>query len=448
MNRRHVSLASLAMSVAAVSFSLMSIGCGPDTPVKPPVPVKPPEIVKPTDPVKPPEVVSKAPVDPRIQGIASGDDGAGLFTALFFLYANFPATANQRGVPDPNGTFGNGPAVWETMKNSTEIYRPLGATPCPWETVCELPDGVTPPTTQQLQQQFGPTNSTWLHFLSGDSMIDGQKITDAHSQFIRFDVRCNQDYFNYVTANAAGYPLYNTEGQETARTDPNFNFDFPAMTYEVKAAWRILGKDDEDSRYWTAYGAYYDEAQVLQFAKIGLTAFHVISHAIPNWAWMTFEQVDNPTETYTYFLGEKSEQNPIGPNTTTNSAAGPFNELLQQSTKGTKWQYYQIIGWQVDEHDSQGEPVVLANTNIETYFPQTSSCMSCHAMANIGPPDNRRLNMWQTDNNGIQGRVGDIDFPVIAGKLAPGQKVKQMNFVWSLREAQSTQVAVKKPKSR
>ena len=433
------------MSVTAVSFSLMSVGCDLLKPVKPPVPVKPPEIVKPTDPVKPLEVVSKVPVDPRIEGLAPGEDRLGLITAAYFQYVSFPATPNQRGVIDPNGTLGNGPAVWETMKNSTEIYRPLGATPCPWEAVCELPDGVTPPTTQQLQDQFGPTNSTWLHFLLSDSMIDGQKITDAHSQFIRFNVRCNQDYFNYVTADA-GYPLYSTEGQEAARTDPNFNFDFPVNTYEVKAAWRILGKDDVDSRYWTAYGAYYDEAQVLQFAKIGLTALHVISHVTPNWVWMTFEQVDNPTATYTYFLGEKSERSPIGPNTTTNSAAGRLNEQLQQLTKGTKWQYYQVIGWQADEHDSNGEPIVLANANIETYFPQTSSCMSCHAMANIGPPDNRRLNMWQTDNSGIRGRVGDIDFQAIAGKLAPGQTFKQMNFVWSLREAQSTQVSAKKAK--
>ncbi len=413
MNRRRISLALLVASLAIVSVTLLSIRRVPA------------------------EALQRGPVGPQTKDAKAILGDPGLFTVEFFMFFNSPAAPGLRGVLNPEVRFGTGPTVWETLKNTTEIYRPFGVAPCPWETVCELPDGVRPPTTRQLQEHFGPTNSTWLHFLSGDSMIDGQRIVDAKSRFIRFDVRCNRNYFDYVTKNPAGYPLYNTEGQEAARSDPNFSFNFPTDSVEVKAAWRILGRDDDDSRFWTAYGAYYDENQSLQYAKIGLTAFHVISHAIPNWVWMTFEQVDNPTATYQYFLGEKGDA--IGKNDTTNSQAGNYNEVLLKMTRGTKWQYYRIIGWQIDENDSDGEPVILANSNIETYFPKTSSCMSCHQMANIGPPENRRLNMWQADDSGIQGRVGDINFQAIAEKLAPGQKIKQMGHVWSLREAQSTQ---------
>ncbi len=118
------------------------------------------------------------------------------------------------------------------------IYRAQGATPLPWATVNEFPDGVTPLTTAQLQQAFGPTNSPWLHFLATSRMIDGQQIVDANAQVLWYDVRCNQDYFDYVTAGQ--YPLYNTEGQEAARADANFTFNFPPKRWNSRqrgASW-------------------------------------------------------------------------------------------------------------------------------------------------------------------------------------------------------------------
>ena len=386
---------------------------------------------------------SKPPKKPTTNSL-SDDSALGQMAVNTFLSLNGPASTTMRGQPDSSVKFGaTDPAVWETFKNSTELYRPQGAVPPDWNTVCELPDGFPTMTLAQLQQQFGTTNSTWVHFLSESRMIDGQQIVDANGAVIRYDVRCNQDHFNYVANNSSGYQLFNIEGQEQALKDSNFTFSFPPTSIEVKAAWRVLTKTDDDSRYWTAYGAFYDENANPVYAKIGLTAFHFISHASPQWTYFTYEQVDNPTATFKYFLQEKGDT--VGPNKTANPAAAPFNATLQTSTQGTKWQYYQIIGWQDSETDANGKPVILANSNIETYFPATSSCMSCHAMANIGPPDNQRLNFWLSNRKGIRGRVGDIDFNAIAAKLAPGQTFKQMNYVWSLRQAQSTQAPGAKP---
>jgi len=351
-----------------------------------------------------------------------------------FVSMNWPALANSRGVPDPKGQLGQSAStVWETFKNVSEVYLPAGATPCPWGTVCELPGGITPPTLQQLQSAYGATNSPWLHFLSQDSMIDGQQIVDANASVIRYDVRCNQDHFNYVVGNPSGYALYTLQGQEQALSDGGFAFAFPSAAVEVKAAWRVLGPSDDDSRYWTAYGAYLGANQTIVYAKIGLTAFHITSNVAPGWVFMTYEQVDNPTATFTYFLGKKGRA--VGPNTTVNPGAAAFNQQLRARALGTKWQYYNIIGWQTAETDSDGKPVILANTNIETYFPKTSSCMSCHAMANIGPTSHVRLDMWSYASGGIEGRVGTIDFAAIAKKMDPADTFKPMNSVWSLREA-------------
>ncbi len=379
-----------------------------------------------------------APSDPRARGTTAVLTDPGQFAVDMFVAMNWPAQPGQRGIPNSNGQLGQAaPAVWETLKNISEIYLPGGATPSAWETVSELPAGVTPPTVAQLQQQFGPTDSTWLHFLPQNRMIDGQQIVDANSAVISYDVRCNQDHFNYVVSNPAGFALYTLEGQEQALASAGFTFSFPNSAVEVKASWRILGPKDDDSRYWTAYGAYLDASQKVVYAKIGLTGFHISSNVAPGWVWLTYEQVDNPTATFKYFLGQKGAA--VGPNPTTNPDAAAYNQKLQVSTTGTKWQYYQIIGWQTAETSGTGAPVVLANTNIETYFPKTSSCMSCHAMANIGPPNHVRLDMWTYPNGGIAGRIGLIDFAAIARKLEPKLTFKQMDSVWSLREAQSTQ---------
>ena len=382
------------------------------------------------------QVDPKMAEEPRTNGIKLISEDPGEFALRTFFYANWPAVPGKRGEVDLKRQWGtNAPAVWETMKNGTEIYRTKAAEPCPWETVCELPDGTNPPTTEQLRQKYGATNSNWLHFLSENRMIDGQQIVDSQSAVIRYDVRCNRDHFHYVVKNPSGFELYSIEGQQKAWADDKFTFDFPASAMEFKAAWRILDPKEDDSRYWTAYGAFYDENQTIQYAKIGLTALHISSHIQPNWVWLTYEQVDNSTATYQYFL--QTQERKVGPNLTIDTNALKYNDRLKSMSQGTKWQFYQIIGWQVDETDAQGKPIVLANSNIETYFPKTSSCMSCHAMANIGPPENRRLNMWLTDSNGIQGRIGAVDFQDIAKQLAPGQKFKQMNYVWSLRQAQS-----------
>ena len=386
---------------------------------------------------------------PDKQTVSVGDDDPtyGLAAGIFFVTLNAPASPAMRGQPDSTKKLGASvPAVWETFKNSTELYRPQGAVPPDWNTVCELPDGFPVQTVAQLQQQFGPTNSTWIHYLSESRMIDGQQVVDTNGAVIRYEVRCNQDHFNYVANNPSKYQLFNVEGQKQALGDTNFTFNFPPQCIEVKASWRILKTTDDDSRYWTAYGAYFDDNGQPAYAKIGLTAFHFITHTEPNWLWFTYEQIDNPTTTFKYFLQEKQE--PVGPNNTANSNAPKFNAILGGQTTGTKWQYYQIIGWQGAETGANGKPVILANSNIETYFPATSSCMSCHAMANIGETNDQRLNFWLSDRKGIRGRVGDVDFDAIATKLAPGQKFKQMNYVWSLRQAQSTQAPDAKPAAK
>ncbi len=385
------------------------------------------------------------PVDPRASGAAPAISNTGNFALRMFVFLNWPALPGMRGVPDPSGRLGqSAPTVWETFKNASEIYLPNGQVPSTWPAMSELPAGVVAPSLQQLQERFGVTDSPWIHYLAEDIMIDGNRICDANAVQIRYEVRCNRDNFGYVVSNPSGYPLYTLEGQEQALADPRFQFLFPSTSVEVKASWRILGPNDDDSRYWTAFGAYRDPVQgKVLFAKIGLTAFHFASNLSPGGVWLTYEQADNSTSTFLFLFLRQGK--PVGPNATVNPAAAPYNQALRAGTAGTKWQYYNIIGWQASETTSTGDPFILTNSNIETYFEQSSSCMSCHAMANIGPrggaPGTQRLDFWIYPNGGITGRVGLIDFQAIAKKAFPNIVFKQMDSVWSLKEAQSTQAA-------
>ena len=377
----------------------------------------------------------KVPADPRVKGGAFATSQPGQFSLMMFAYLNWPADTTQRGVLDPTKPLGASGAytVWESFKNTSEIYRPDGSAPAPFQQNTELPSPPDPAVLQKL----GAVDSPWVHFLSESRMIDGQQIVDANTSIIRYDVRCNQPHFSYIARNPAGYELFNLQGQEAALADPKYQFAFPIDAIEVKASWRVLGISDDASKYWTAYGAYYNDANQMVYARIGLTAIHIISKVTPDWFWITFEQVDDANATFKYFKQQKGD--PVGGNPTINPAAAPINAQLKAMAKGTKWQNYQLVGWQYQYADNSGQPTILANTQIETYFEQTSSCISCHALASIGPAKQVRLTMWNYGPDGVTGMVGPIDFQAIAQKQAPGLAFKPMDHVWSLRQAKSKQ---------
>lgn len=367
------------------------------------------------------------------------------FAWSMFVYLNWPELPNYRGMPDPNGRIGQGPAVWESFKNVSEVYKPGGHRPPPfpvWNELPPIPGHTSRPSAKKIAA-IGPVDSKWIHFLAEPAMIDGQQICDSNSVPIQYDVRGNISYFDYVVNNPAGYELFNVQGQQAALANPNFNFDFPTETLEVKASWRVLEPGVDDSRYWTAIGVYWDTNRVLRTAKIGLTGIHIISKALPDWVWITFEQVDNPSATFKYLLGQKGT--PVGANPNFDQALAPINQTWQNALQGTKWQYYTLMDVQTKFMTPTQKPSLLSNTQMETYFQPNSSCISCHNLASIGnplkPSQQLRLKLFYPLNP----YVGDIDFNAVANKQFPGEAFKEMDFLWSLRNAQS-KAASAKPK--
>ena len=376
-------------------------------------------------------------VDPRKQSSLALSDPA-TFAWRLFVFVNWPELPGHRGLPNMKGRIGEpSPTVWESFKNVSEVYKPNGQRPPAFQIDDELPPipgRRVHPTKEQLAE-FGPVDSKWVHFLSEQVMIDGQQVCDSESNVIQYDVRGNLSYFNYVVNNPSGYQLYNIEGQQAALADQNFLFNFPVDTLEVKASWRVLEPGQDASRYWTAIGVYWDNKHVLHTARIGLTGLHINSKAMPDWVWTTFEQVDNPTATYKYFLGQKGAA--LGPNPNYDSKLTPINQQWQSALAGTKWQYYALMDVQTQFETPMKQPTLMSNTQMETYFQGSSSCISCHKLASIGLPQNPSQNLRLKLFYPLNPYVGDVDFQGVANQQFPGEQFKEMDFLWSLRNAQS-----------
>jgi hypothetical protein len=77
----------------------------------------------------------------------------------------------------------------------------------------------------------------------------GGVLTDQNGRFVRYEVRINQDEYNYLIKNE----LWSKDGQ--AKFTPPVSFPDGPSEYgsigavEFKAAWKVLGENDEPNRF-------------------------------------------------------------------------------------------------------------------------------------------------------------------------------------------------------
>jgi hypothetical protein len=391
----------------AVSFTLMAFlltfCTTPSTPVE-----NSEEVANPVSTETPlASDVCSNPVDQPKEAETLAANDPNTFAWKLFLALNCPAQSDQAS-----------PLVWETWKPSDLVYLPGGQEPDPWGS--PLPD---------------PRN------LSTGPEISGYSLKDTSGQPALYEVRMNKSTFQYIVDRT----LYSKAGQLeffNSKTAAPIAFDQHAI--EIKAAWLILDPNDKAvaSRYHTAYAKYVDENGNTQQALVGLSGFHITSRVVPNWVWITFEQVDNQSKT-----GIQPTR-PIPPEVQT------LNDTIHAGLPpDSPWKFYNLQGTQT-QFTEGGNPTLLANTLIETNFQNSSSCITCHQLASRGAVTRGRLAMFDTQN-GIQGYVGTIDDPMKTYRDAFGKLVcfhtdpgaffdckdstvlayKLTDFVWSLREA-------------
>jgi hypothetical protein len=338
-----------------------------------------------------------------------------------FLYVNWPAKAGpaDRGVPNTARPFGKmgTPVVWTTWKSTAEVYRLAGTAPEPWTTAEPVP-----PEVASVKLPPADNGDNWQR-MTDDVQVDGFNLLDSNDQKILYEIRMNAATFGSIVSEK----LYNVQGQ-MQRAAAKGALDFPFNAMEVKAAWRWIDPKDKGtacdaSHYFTTkgYAVIKDNNGDLvgyRTGLMGLTGLHIITKALDQWVWITFEQVDNSKCT------KVKRQIRIAGN------VGNTSQAPKADIKGTRWENYEMVGVQTSE-ETAGQPILLANTQIESQFQTRSSCMTCHALSSVAAS--------KPADPTVPIRRSFVDAsaspPYFIGPPPSLGMYKFQDYVWSLRKA-------------
>lgn len=305
----------------------------------------------------------------------------------------------------------NGRVLWESWALADDVFADPNNAPV-WAGPAAPLRATSDFDTEPLQQK--------IRRLQMQREVPGlqSQFSLPHALAEANETRLNHDTFDFVVANE----LYNIEGQEKF-FDTNKQIEFPLDAKEIKAQWRKI-EPANAAKFHTARTTNPDGSTQLW----GLTSLHITTKDLPNWFWCTFEHKDNPGR----------------------EAVIPDRDShgLPMSLKETRWENYVLRGSQTDFVTSIGQTTLLASSQIEAGFQDSSSCITCHARASIGerplgqsPPDNR-LSVFE----GANGSVGipKPEWFIDTSTQPPTRRYTQTDFVWSLFRA-SRKSAVPSP---
>lgn len=243
--------------------------------------------------------------------------------------------------------------------------------------------------------------------LKGILDATGEPVTDQNGRFVRYTVNVGPTEYQYIMQKS----LWTKAGQQATG---NLNFTDGAM--EFKAAWKVLGANDNAAHFFTQQAIVYNDedgspSPGTNPVTVGLVGLH-ITHKTPrqsNWLWSTFVQ----TEVSQSFNNPNCPASQCPPNVETASTpyvelnpdgtphnkpvqvvgfspttAASYNATFQGLLKGTPWAYYQLIStqWQGGS-GSRTKPPQLGNPVLETFVGNTKpySCLDCHNFAQDSP---------------------------------------------------------------
>lgn len=361
-----------------------------------------------------------------------------------FLFMSRQAAVRSAGKADASKSIGqydpDKPVVWETWalasgrgatQEGSEVYKPKGEKPGAWESLPRAPTQVSKVFSVRTKSLLSTSGDLSIPLNTIQSTPGGALIVIAPLAPLDQEVRMNQASFEFVRGNDQ-YNLYSVEGLEdrlktaVATNQPNL-VQFPKGAKEIKAQWAKMDMtkvDEEKTRYhWRSVdGVLYK-----------LTAIHFITKDLPLWFWCDFIHVDYET------VNTKLPSN----DTTTRTAAGldpppakGSKEGERKEVTGTKWANYRLRGTQVSFVDARGNPVILGDPQIETDFPDQSSCMACHARATVGILNEKRKQVSHLPG----GEDGDVK-PPNPDRFGKSGAIEflQTDFVWSAPQRAQSQ---------
>jgi len=367
-----------------------------------------------------PPVCGVAVPNPRISCAGPADVAPGLETGgaaqrafdVFgwqaFIALNWPAAPTGRGRPDASRPIGAaGPRVWETWKETTEVYLDDGRRPPPWEA---SPGGRTKRLVRT--QKVDDVLDSAIQPTGADGTLP-VTLTDRNRRLVRYEIRMNRVLFDYVVA----HRLYDSRVQARATS-----IVAPDGATLVKAAWRELDSTDEP-RYLTARARICDEGAGCSIRTVGLVGWHIMqkTKSSPRWIWSTFEHADNvdgdapsffdpacpdcggvvnrqtlpgvPNQVVRVIPIPSADPDCAAPNGADNVVDLNRRVDAALAAQGTPLAHYRLIATQravsrpSPAAGFDALPSLLGNTTMETFIQATSSCVGCHAMARTTRPD-------------------------------------------------------------
>jgi hypothetical protein len=251
-----------------------------------------------------------------------------------FVALSWPAKSDQRGIPDTTKSItGDGPRVWETYKQTYEVFQPgrrgWSLKNRQWNDPQPLPD-----ICRTVLEGAGMSSAGVLTFevLNETHQAFGSQfntLVDQRGSQVQYNVRINRDEFEFIKeggfADTGSYDYSGPLGanKRTFRLPDNTNGYTGNGATEVKSAWKILCTDpntcnpvDNPSRYFARTALIYTPAvsRVVEpflsgplprptvttpasckMSQVGLVGFHIAAKTFwaPQWIWATFEQVHN-----------------------------------------------------------------------------------------------------------------------------------------------------------
>jgi hypothetical protein len=368
------------------------------------------------------------PNNPTIPQIQQAFD---IFSWASFVALNWPSNPDGTPMSGPITSNPTAPRVWEAYIDSTGVFKAQGAAPDPWGGTNTLLASVVPNYKQHQKVLFAASKNVLSEVLEpnfGEAVFG--PIADLNSKYVFYEIHLNKPEYDYIVCPtqpcSPSINLYSQDGQ-TAFLASNPTISFPQSSssangaIEVKAAWKQLGLNDDQTKFYTVTATLIDPVTKAQSnQQMGLVGLHIITRtgSAAQWVWSTFEHVLNapdvgatallphynfndPTQTQSPNGFVKQGSNPptanpeptqitrVLNNTLINDPwTQCLNSTMQAELTGTVWANYRLVTTQWPNQVSQTEvdfiPKNLTNTTMETYVQHpgfSASCMNCHNLA-------------------------------------------------------------------
>lgn len=356
-----------------------------------------------------------------------------------FIALNWPApqpapnVAMQRGVPDRQNVIGgfksggegggttmpNGPTVWETYKDTADIFLNPPVKPAPFDAPeiippqCQILALADPRAARRTLSMTAKVSDVLSDFLEAFTLAP---LIDQNGQRVWYEVKVNREYYDYVVNNG----FYNSENQKgkTIFFPEGTNTTRGAGAVKVKAAWKVIGSGDDPKRFYTTTALLFNpDTKTCTKQQVGLVGLHIVHKTLqlPQWSWATFEQIDNapdqgkvvPGQKYNFYNpsctscpvnrpnkpGDFTTPTQVVRVTPLNAEATSANTAFQGALAALRadnvWQYYELVDdqWAGTRKNigTPSQPQFLANTTLETYLQGPAipcspphGCINCH----------------------------------------------------------------------